>query len=89
MGKSLSFLGKIAVNFVWYLRRSFINLLIGKFLKFKTYILTIRYNVDKDRPEFIREELIVEDDEVFTLKVDNIDEISIEDFDDLEDIALA
>ena len=58
-------------------------------MKFKTYILTIRYNVDKDRPEFIKEELIVEDDEVFVLEVDTVDEISIEDFDDLEDIALA
>ena len=83
-----SFLGKIAVYFVWELQRSFINLLIENFLKFKTYILTIRYNVDEDKPEYIREELIV-DDEVVLLEARDVDELELEDFDEFYDIALA
>ena len=61
MPKTPSFLGKIAVYFVWELQRSFINLLIEIFVKIKTYILTIKYNVDEDRPEYITEELMMRD----------------------------
>ena len=89
MPKTPSFLGKIAVYFVWELQRSFINLLIEIFVKIKTYILTIKYNVDEDRPEYITEELITEGDDVVTLEYDSIDDMEWEDFEDFEDIGLA
>jgi hypothetical protein len=89
MPKTPSFLVKISVYFVWEIQRSFINLLIGNFLKIKTYILTIKYNVDEDRPEFITEELITEGEDVVVLEYDSIDDIQVEDFEDFDDIGLA
>jgi hypothetical protein len=80
---------KIDVYFAWELQRSFINLLIENFVKIKTYILTIKYNVDEDKPEFITEEVIIEDDDVVTLTYDSIEDIEWEDLEDLEDIGLA
>ena len=48
-------------------------------MKFKTYILTIKYNIKEDKPEFIREEIITDDD---------IEDLSIHDIDGITDIGI-
>ena len=58
-------------------------------MKFKTYILTIKYNIEEDKPEFIKEEIIGEDDEVLVLEEIDIDDLTVEDMKDLQDIGLA
>ena len=58
-------------------------------MKFKTYILTIRYNTKEDKPEFIKEELIIEEDDIVILEVDDVDDIGIDIFDRIDDIAQA
>lgn len=58
-------------------------------MKFKTYILTIRYNTREDKPEYIREELITEEDDVVTIEFDDIDDLDMDIFEDIEDIAQA
>jgi hypothetical protein len=62
--------------------------LIGYYLKFKTYILTIRYNVDEDKPDFIKEELIAEDDNIIEVQLDEIEDLNIEDLKELRDIGI-
>jgi|TARA_R110001583_G_scaffold102794_1_gene249456 hypothetical protein len=58
-------------------------------MKFKTYILTIRYNTNEDKPEYIKEELITEEDDVVTIEFDDIDDLDMDIFEDIEDIAQA
>ena len=58
-------------------------------MKFKTYILTIKYNVKEDKPEFIKEELIVEEDDIVILEVEDVDDIDIDIFEKIDDIAQA
>ena len=58
-------------------------------MKFKTYILTIKYNTREDKPEYIREELITEEDDVVTIEFDDIDDLDMDIFEDIEDIAQA
>ena len=58
-------------------------------MKFKTYILTIKYNTKEDKPEFIKEELIVEEDDIVIIEVDDIDDIDLDIFEGIKDIAQA
>ena len=58
-------------------------------MKFKTYILTIKYNIKEDKPEFIREEIITDDDDVVIIEVDDIEDLSIHDIDGITDIGIA
>jgi hypothetical protein len=58
-------------------------------LKFKTYILTIKYNTREDKPEFIKEELIVEEDDIVIIEIDDVDDIDIDIFDSIDNIAQA
>jgi len=58
-------------------------------LKFKTYILTIKYNTKEDKPEFIKEELIVEEDDIVMIEVDDVDDIDLDIFEGIKDIAQA
>ena len=58
-------------------------------MKFKTYILTIRYNTNEDKPEYIKEELITEEDDVVTIEFDDVDDLDMDIFEDIEDIAQA
>lgn len=55
-------------------------------MKFKTYILTIKYNIKEDKPEFIKEEIIGEDDEVLEFEEIDIDDLTAEDMKDLQNI---
>ena len=57
-------------------------------MKYKTYILTIKYNTEEDKPEFIKEELLVDDD-VVIIEVDDIEDLSIHDIDGITDIGIA
>lgn len=57
-------------------------------MKFKTYILTIKYNIKEDKPEFIREEIITDDDDVVIIEVDDIEDLSIHDIDGITDIGI-
>ena len=57
-------------------------------MKFKTYILTIKYNIKEDKPEFIREEIITDDDDVVVIEVDDIEDLSIHDIDGITDIGI-
>ena len=57
-------------------------------MKFKTYILTIKYNIKEDKPEFIREEIITDDDDVVIIGVDDIEDLSIHDIDGITDIGI-
>ena len=43
-------------------------------MKFKTYILTIKYNTKEDKPEFIKEELIVEEDDIVIIEFYDVDD---------------
>ena len=63
--------------------------MVGIIMKFKTYILTIRYNTNEDKPEYIKEELITEEDDVVTIEFDDIDDLDMDIFEDIEDIAQA
>lgn len=58
-------------------------------MKFKTYILTIKYNTKKDKPEFIKEELVMEEDDIVILEVDDVDDIDIDILENIDDIAQA
>ena len=58
-------------------------------MKYKTYILTIRYNTEEDKPEFIKEELLSDNDDVVILECDDIDELDLEDLEDITDIGIA
>ena len=58
-------------------------------MKFKTYILTIKYNTKEDKPEFIKEELIVEEDDIVMIEVDDVDDIDLDIFEGIKDIAQA
>lgn len=58
-------------------------------MKFKTYILTIKYNTKEDKPEFIKEELIVEEDDIVIIEFDDVDDIDLDIFEGIEDIAQA
>ena len=55
-------------------------------MKFKTYILTIKYNTKEDKPEFIKEELIVEEDDIVIIEFDDVDDIDLDIFEGIEDI---
>ena len=57
-------------------------------MKFKTYILTIKYNIKEDKPEFIREEIITDDDDVVIIEVDDIEDLSIHDIYSITDIGI-
>lgn len=58
-------------------------------MKYKTYILTIRYNSEEDKPEFIKEELFSDDDDVVILECDDVEELDIRDLEDITDIGIA
>lgn len=58
-------------------------------MKFKTYILTIKYNTEEDKPEYIKEELITEENDVVIIELDDLDDIDVDIFEDIEDIAQA
>ena len=57
-------------------------------MKFKTYILTIKYNIKEDKPEFIREEIITDENDVVVIEVDDIEDLSIHDIDGITDIGI-
>ena len=58
-------------------------------MKFKTYILTIKYNTREDKLEYITEEIITEEDDVVTIEFDDVDDLDMDIFKDIEDIAQA
>ena len=58
-------------------------------MKYKTYILTIKYNSDEDRPEFIKEELLSDNDDVVIIECDDVEDLDIKDLEDINEIGIA
>ena len=57
-------------------------------MKYKTYILTIKYNTEEDKPEFIKEELFLDND-VVIIECDDVEDLDIKDLEDINDIGIA
>jgi len=58
-------------------------------LKYKTYILTIKYNTEEDKPEFIKEELFSDNDDVVIIECDDVEDLDIKDLEDINEIGIA
>ena len=57
-------------------------------MKYKTYILTIKYNTEEDKPEFIKEELLLDND-VVIIECDDGEDLDIKDLEDINEIGIA
>ena len=57
-------------------------------MKYKTYILTIKYNTEEDKPEFIKEELLLDND-VVIIECDDVEDLDIKDLEDINEIGIA
>lgn len=58
-------------------------------MKYKTYILTIKYNTEEDKPEFIKEELFSDNDDVVIIECDDVEDLDIKDLEDINEIGIA